>query len=33
MLFGFLHRNGVRAVDRFNLPAKQFLDIGSQVEL
>jgi KUP system potassium uptake protein len=33
ILFGFMHRNGVRTVDRFNLPAKQFLDIGGQVEL
>lgn len=32
-LFGFLYRNAVRAVDRFDLPPDQFVEIGRQVEL
>ena len=33
MLFGFMYRNAVRAVDRFNLPADRFIEVGRQVEI
>jgi KUP system potassium uptake protein len=33
MLFGFLNRNAIHAVDRFQLPARQFVEIGRQLEL
>jgi KUP system potassium uptake protein len=32
-LFGFLFRNSVRAVDLFNLPPANFLEIGRQIEI
>jgi KUP system potassium uptake protein len=31
--FGFLNRNAIHAVDRFQLPARQFVEIGRQLEL
>jgi len=33
MLFAFMHRNAVRASDRFELPVERFLEIGRQVRL
>jgi KUP system potassium uptake protein len=33
MLFGFLNRNAVHAVDRFQLPARKFIEIGRQLQL
>ena len=33
MLFAFLFRNSVRAVDLFNLPPPNFLEIGRQIEI
>lgn len=33
LLFAFLFRNSVRAVDLFNLPPADFLEIGRQIEL
>ncbi len=33
MLFGFMYRNGLRTVDRFQLPAERFIEIGRQVAL
>ncbi|MEI9985691.1 MAG: KUP/HAK/KT family potassium transporter [Aliidongia sp.] len=32
-LFGFLNRNAIHAVDRFQLPVRQFVEIGRQMEL
>lgn len=32
-LFGFLYRNAVRAADRFDLPPRDLVEIGRQVEL
>jgi KUP system potassium uptake protein len=32
-LFAFLFRNSVRAVDLFNLPPANFLEIGRQIEI
>jgi KUP system potassium uptake protein len=32
-LFAFMYRNAVRAVDLFNLPPKNFVEISRQVEL
>jgi KUP system potassium uptake protein len=32
-LFSFMYRNAVRAVDLFNLPPKNFVEISRQVEL
>jgi len=32
-LFAFLYRNAVKAVDRFNLPSKNFVEIGRQIEV
>ena len=32
-LFAFLFRNSVRAVDLFNLPPRNFLEIGRQIEM
>ena len=32
-LFAFLFRNSVRAVDLFNLPPPNFLEIGRQIEI
>jgi KUP system potassium uptake protein len=32
-LFRFMYRNAVRTVDRFDLPAGQFVEIGRQQEL
>ena len=32
-LFAFLYRNAVRAVDRFNLPSENFVEIGRQIEV
>jgi hypothetical protein len=31
--FAFLFRNSVRAVDLFNLPPPNFLEIGRQIEI
>lgn len=31
MLFGFMYRNAVHTVDRFNLPPAQFVEVGRQV--
>ncbi|MFT2095104.1 potassium transporter Kup [Acidiphilium multivorum] len=31
MLFGFMYRNAVHTVDRFNLPPEQFVEVGRQV--
>jgi KUP system potassium uptake protein len=33
MLFGFMYRNSVHTVDRFNLPRVQFVEVGRQVEV
>jgi K+ transporter len=33
LLFAFLFRNSVRAVDLFNLPPPKFLEIGRQIEI
>ncbi len=33
LLFAFLFRNSVRAVDLFNLPPSNFLEIGRQIEI
>jgi len=33
MLFAFLFRNSVRAVDLFNLPPPNFVEIGRQIEI
>jgi KUP system potassium uptake protein len=33
LLFGFMYRNAVHMVDRFELPPSQFVEIGRQVEL
>jgi KUP system potassium uptake protein len=32
-LFAFLFRNSVRAVDLFNLPSSNFLEMGRQIEI
>ena len=32
-LFAFLYRNAVKAVDRFNLPPKNVVEIARQVEI
>jgi K+ transporter len=32
-LFAFLFRNSVRAVDLFNLPPPNFVEIGRQIEI
>jgi len=32
-LFGFLYRNAVKAVDRFNLPSENVVEIGRQIEV
>jgi len=32
-LFAFMLRNSVRAVDRFLIPAQNFVEIGRQVEI
>jgi len=32
-LFAFLYRNAVKAVDRFNLPSENFVEIGRQIEV
>jgi KUP system potassium uptake protein len=32
-LFAFLFRNSVRAVDLFNLPPANFLEIGRRIEI
>jgi len=32
-LFAFLYRNGVKAVDRFNLPSARVLEIARQIEI
>jgi KUP system potassium uptake protein len=32
-LFGFLYRNAIHTVDRFQLPVRQFVEIGRQLEL
>jgi KUP system potassium uptake protein len=32
-LFAFLFRNSVRAVDLFNLPSSNFLEMGCQIEI
>ena len=32
-LFAFLYRNGVKAVDRFNLPSQSVVEIGRQIEV
>jgi KUP system potassium uptake protein len=32
-LFGFLYRNAIHAVDRFQLPARQIVEVGRQLEL
>ena len=33
LLFAFMLRNSVRAVDRFLIPAQNFVEIGRQVEI
>jgi len=33
MLFGFMYRNAVHTVDRFDLPPAQFVEIGRQIAL
>jgi KUP system potassium uptake protein len=33
LLFAFLARNAFRAADYFNIPPKQVLEIGAEVEL
>jgi KUP system potassium uptake protein len=33
LLFAFLFRNSARAVDLFNLPPSNFLEIGRQIEI
>ena len=33
VLFAFLYRNGARTVDRFNLPAERFVEVGRQIAL
>lgn len=33
LLFGLMYRNAVRAVDRFDLPADQVLEVGRQIAL
>ena len=33
MLFGFLYRNALRTVDRFDLPAERFVEVGRQIAL
>ena len=33
MVFAFMYRNAVRAVDRFNLPTRHFVEIGRQIDL
>jgi KUP system potassium uptake protein len=33
LLFGFMYRNGVHTVDRFNLSPEQVVEIGRQVEI
>jgi KUP system potassium uptake protein len=33
MLFGFLYRNAIHTVDRFQLPARQIVEVGRQLEL
>ena len=33
MLFSFLNRNAIHAVDRFQLPAKQLVEVGRQLEI
>ncbi len=32
-LFAFLYRNAVKAVDRFNLPARNVVEIARQIEI
>jgi len=32
-LFAFLHRNAVKAVDRFSLPSESVVEIGRQIEV
>jgi KUP system potassium uptake protein len=32
-LFAFLYRNAVKAVDRFNLPSENVVEIGRQIEV
>jgi KUP system potassium uptake protein len=32
-LFAFMFRNSVRAVDRFNIPPRNFIEIGRQIEI
>jgi KUP system potassium uptake protein len=32
-LFAFLYRNAVKAVDRFNLPSQNVVEIGRQIEV
>jgi KUP system potassium uptake protein len=32
-LFAFLFRNSVRAIDLFNLPPPNFVEIGRQIEI
>jgi K+ transporter len=32
-LFAFLFRNSAQAVDLFNLPPRNFLEIGRQIEI
>ena len=32
-LFAFLYRNAVKAVDRFNLPSDNVVEIGRQIEV
>ena len=32
-LFSFLFRNSVHAVDRFNLPPQNFVEIGREIEI
>jgi KUP system potassium uptake protein len=33
MLFGFLYKNAIHTVDRYQLPVRQFVEIGRQLEL
>ncbi|HEX3883430.1 MAG TPA: hypothetical protein VHW66_12290 [Stellaceae bacterium] len=32
-IFAFLFRNAVQAVDRFNLPPENFVEIGREIEI